>query len=346
MLKFSGDLYTKINEKIKYVVIGENYKIVGSFGKNKYVTDIDVTNYVNNIDFDKEIKKIINRLPKDILFLNFTSGFIEKFAVPWKIIDDKNVERYDYVKSINFINELYFDKYITEKERDYCNNLLTENPEISKLALIEDKLYIKSKQKFSKSDIMERNLSEEFNDNKYNVLHFIYKYDKWFIPIDVGLVSGKVVRPEFDMVKYLMFVKKEYYFILCCMKYHLNKFDADKANGIINDYGAYRQILMDIFYLKIFIDYPIINKKEYGELIMNVMDKIKNHTTFKSNIMDQILKCDDNMKLYDLLSELENDLTKYLNMQFEKYAYEYYRKVYEFHKMTYDYLAFDMNKIK
>ena len=363
MIYYSNNLYDTIIGKIKYLIIGNQYKIVGSFGKNKYVTDIDITNYVHdNINFDKEIKKIVRELPNDILFLNLTSGIRSEFIIPWQIIEDKNkliITNYEYIESINFINNLYFLKLINANERDYCNNLLKENPTVNDLMLIEDKLYNKSKKKFTKQNILDNNLSNEFMTNDNNIIHYIYEYNNDIIPIDVGIIKKNKVNRQyvnnnsFDKKKYLMFLKKEYYFILGSMRRYLDKKDIDEINKLMNvDYGSYRQILMNIFYLIQLIYFPVLGGDQYYNLCNLVLKKIKNYTTFDDAIIENIKKMLDSHidilddKWYNSLRELEDKLTIYLNEQFKDYAYNYYKKIYKKNTMKYDYLAFDINLLK
>lgn len=359
MLQYSNNLYNKIQKIRKYLIIGNKYKVVGSFGKNKYVTDVDITNYVSSkINFNDEIIKIINNLPDNVIFLNLTSGIKPEFSLPWTIINEKNVKDYEYVKSINFINNLYFLKLINEEERDYCNNLLEENPKINNLVLIEDKLYNKSKNKFSKENILDKKLKTEFIENENNVVHYIYKYDDDIIPIDVGFVKSDINKKntyynEFDKKKYLMFLKKEYYFILSSMRRYLDKEDQKIVNELLNDkYGSYRQILMNIFYLIQLINFPVLQTSEYYKFCYLVIKKIKENTNFNDkciNIIKKSLKEEidiTNNEWYNLLKELEDKLTQHLNEQLKDYAYDYYKKIFNQNRMKYDYLAFDLGSFK
>ena len=72
MLYFSEDVNKYVKSLIPKMTLNYNYKIIGSFGKSKYITDIDVTNYIDdNVDYIQKIRQNINNLPEKILFLNF-----------------------------------------------------------------------------------------------------------------------------------------------------------------------------------------------------------------------------------------------------------------------------------
>ena len=357
MLEYSKNLHDNIEKIIKYLIIGDKFRIIGSFGKNKYVTDIDITNYVSDkINFNNEIKKIINNLPSNIIFLNFTSGTKQEFKLPWNIINENNIENYKYIESINFINNLYFLKLINEKERDYCNNLLEQKPDINKLMLIEDKLYNKSKNKFSAKNIFNNVLTNEFIQNDNNVIHYIYKYNNEYVPIDVGLVKSNANNVNnmnksynnFNKSEYLMYLKKEYYFILSSMRRYLDTNDQIIVNNLLNnEYGSYRQILMNIFYLIQFINFPILQLPTYYELCYNVINKIKKYTKFDNSIIvtiEKLLEKRVNIKSeewYNLLKELEYELTLFLNEKFMDHTNYYYKKISNKIKLKYGYLVFD-----
>jgi len=121
MLKFSDKLDKYIKSIIPLLTLSNKYRIIGSYGRTKYITDIDITNYVNeNIDFRDKLNEITKKLPKNVKLFTLTSGFDKSYQVPWNIINENKITNYDYIKSINFINELLFNHKITEKERNYC----------------------------------------------------------------------------------------------------------------------------------------------------------------------------------------------------------------------------------
>ena len=64
---------------------------------------------------------------------------------------------------------MYFNKYISESERDSLNSLLTDKPIVKNLALIEEKLYKISKNKLDREYILNNNVDEYFKNNDNNI---------------------------------------------------------------------------------------------------------------------------------------------------------------------------------
>lgn len=119
-----------------------------------------------------------------------------------------------------------------------------------------------------------------------------------------------------------------------------------------DSYGHYRQILMNLFYLRQFILFPIYDTNEFMKLCSSIMNKIHKFTDFTHkniNIIETMISSRQiilDQKLYDLIDELENDMTKYLNDKFKSFAYHYYSLIYKKYKLKYDYLAFDQKLLE
>lgn len=355
MLKYSSNLDHYIKTIIPLITLSNEYKIIGSYSRTKYITDIDITNYVTkDIDFKNKLNKIINNLPKNVKFFTLTSGFDESYHVPWNIISEHKITNYNYIEGINFINELLFNHKITEKERDYCNNLLSEKPIIKDIIFIEDLLYQKSKIKWNFNEIT--NNVKEINDqifdlntsiikNDHNIIHYIIEYENDIIPVDVALVKKNNIKEiqktkhEFDKKNYLMFVKKEYYFILSYLKkYFYGKKEYKEIKYLVDDkYGHYKQILMNLFYLIQFLEYPIYNDKEYNKYYDKVMKKIE---LFKIKDLNENIH--DTNKLKETLIKLEKHVINKLNDIFKDYAYKYYLMIYKQHKIKYSDFPFNI----
>ena len=352
MLYFSDNIDNYIKKIVPKLIIGNNYKIIGSFGKAKYVTDVDVSNYIDsNTKNSYKIYNIIKDLPQNILFLNFTSGLDKDFELPWDIKSESEVDNYDYSKAVKFITDL-FEKYkIDEKDKVYCLNLLTQKPvDIDKLLLIEDHLYQKSKMKYNKEELLKIDIDQLIKNNDNNILHFIIQYENDIIPIDIALVKNRysLKKQSFEKGRYLMFLKKEYYFILALMAryFYDNSKELENIRYLLYDsYGYYRQILMNLFYLKQFLRFNIFDKNEYHQFAEKVLNKIKktefkNYKDFEKAINDKV---ELNKDLLTIIEEIEIDVTNFLNDSFKAFAYNYYAMIYPNKKLKYDYLAFDLS---
>lgn len=356
MLYFSDNVYNNVNEMISHLILNNNYKIVGSFGKSKYITDVDITNYIDTSKNNtQKIRSVIKDLPKNIKFLNFTTGFDPMFKLPWNIISESDVQNYDFLKAVEFLNNLFDNYKITRDDLKYCSGLLSQgNVNIDNLLLIEDHLYQKSKVKLNQEDVFKMDLDKLINENDNNILHFIINYEDDIIPIDVALVKEKqmYIKPKFDKGIYLMFLKKEYYFILAYMaRYFYNEpKHIDNIKYLLYDsYGAYRQILIDLFYLKQFISFKIYSKNEFYEFASKVLNKMKKTTDFKNfTLFEKAIKEKNELDqdLFKIIDDLEDDVTQHLNYKFQTYAYNYYSMIYPRNKLKYDYLAFDTSILK
>jgi len=358
MLKYSSKIDHYIKTIIPLIILSNEYKVIGSYGRTIYITDIDITNYIQeNMNFQDKLNVIIENLPNNIKLFTLTSGFDESYHVPWEIINENKITKYDYIKSINFVNELFFNQKITEKERDYCNKLLSEKPIIKDIILIEDLLYQKSKIKWNINEIkndkkeinhQKINLNTSIIKNDHNIIHYIIEYEDDIIPIDIGIIKKnykeQVNKEEFNKRNYLMFVKKEYYFILAYMKKYFNgKKEYKEIKYLLDDkYGHFKQILMNLFYLIQFLEYPIYDDKEFQKFYDKVMKKVE-LIKIDNKILKELNANNHNkIKLKELLRKLEILITNKLNNIFEDYAYKYYLMIYRQHKIKYADLVFDV----
>lgn len=358
MLKFSDKLDKYIKSIIPLIILSNEYKIIGSYSRTKYITDIDITNFVkNDMNFEVKLNDIVKELPKNIKLFTLTSGFDKDYQVPWNIMNENKLIDYDYIKSVNFINELYFNHKITDKERDLCNNLLTEKPIIRDIILIEDLLYPKSKikwnineikQGYMKKDNQTIDLNTSIRENDHNIIHYIIEYENDIIPIDIGIIKKDHIKQEkikeFDKQIYIMFVKKEYYFILAYLKKYIrDKKEINKIKYLLNDkFGYYKQILMNIFYLIQFIDYPIFDNKEYNDYFTKVIEKITTTDIDKQILKELNKNIHDRNNLKELLKQLEIKVLNELNTKFKEYAYKYYLQIPNKNQINHADIVFDI----
>lgn len=357
MLKYSDKLDKYVKSIVPLLTLSNKYKVIGSYGRTKYITDIDITNYVNeNMYFHDRLNEISKKLPKNVKLFTLTSGVDKSYQVPWNIINENKIMDYDYIRSINFINELLFNHKITEKERDYCNELLSEKPVINNIILIEDLLYPKSKIKWNNDEIIKGvkeinnqkiNLNTSVRTNENNIVHYIIEYDDDIIPVDVALIKENQKQEkheQFDKKVYLMFVKKEYYFILAYLKkYFKGKKEYNKIKYLLDDkWGHYKQILMNIFYLIQFLEYPIYDNNEFKKILGKVISKVDLNDIDQKIIKDIKNNIHNKEKLKDLFRQLESKTLLRLNVIFKDYAYQYYLKIPNKTQIKFADLAFDI----
>jgi len=337
MLYYSDDVDKYLKTLIPKIIIGTEYKIVGSYGKLKYITDVDITNYVSKeTNIMDRLKSVVKNLSSQVHFLTITVGTDPEFDIPWTVLDENTVTNYNQDVSTKFVKNLYAHGKITETDRDYCLELLIKKPTVNNLMLIEDRLYQKAKIKLTLSDLA----TFKSRIPVGSIAHFIVDYQDDFIPIDVAFVDKeaptKYVKPTFDKGRYLMFLKKEYYFILALLaRYFYNdQTNLQKISYLLNDrYGNYRQILMNLFYLIQFMKYPIYDSDQIQKKYDFVQKKVKETTDYE-NILTGIPSIES-------LTILESDLTKHLNKQFEPYAKHYYSLIYPKIKLKFADLAFE-----
>ena len=93
MLKYSSKIDHYIKTIIPLIILSNEYKVIGSYGRTIYITDIDITNYIQeNMNFQDKLNVIIENLPNNIKLFTLTSGFDESYHVPWEIINENKTQ--------------------------------------------------------------------------------------------------------------------------------------------------------------------------------------------------------------------------------------------------------------
>lgn len=364
MLTYSKHLRSSIDSIIRFITVNDNYRVVGSFARESlYITDVDINNDINNQPI-KQVADIIRdrilNLPGDIIFVYLTSGFDPRITPPWEIETLESVNNYNYEKAREFLKDLLSLGIISKDEKYWMNDLLTKNPVVNNLLLIEDKIYNRSKIRWLLEDIrkgfkvingQKTSLLEAVKSNDQNVLHFIYKYGDNYVPIDVGLNKKLGSRGgKLNKYKYLTYLKKEYYYILADLKKYFRK-DRGKYNRIdyiVNKmFGPYKQVLMDLFYLYQLTRHRILKNEELVKFGRRILSKIDKYLDYDN---DRLLKeftrflTDLEGKYYDLevVNKLEQDILDHLNKKLKPFAYDYFFFIRnKSYKPEYHYLAFD-----
>lgn len=357
MIIYSDDIKNSIDANIDKLIIGSNYMFKGLYGK--YVTDVDIHNDIDDYSqVGDTIKDNINRLPNSIKFVYLTSGVYPSFNVPWNIINLNFVENYDYDQGLKFAQSLFDKQLININQLSYIKKNLPQKPNGKKLLLIEDMLSDKRKVRWTKGDIEagykvidgeKVGLQDSLNRSPTNVLHFIYLKDGSFIPIDVGLVNNTDVissdkqepKPKkFNRYFALKYLHNEYYYIVQDFARFLKK---DKQLSkklrqlVIDDYGVYRQLLMNLFYLVKFSQHNIVSQDMFVQFVEVVVQDIKNHTDFSRDKLVKLEEVVGKLKsgdlsmtdevVADVLNKIKEELFNHLNSTFKPYVKQYMGKL-------------------
>jgi len=332
-MEYSEKIKNRLFSIINSITLSNKFCVVGSFRrKNKYITDIDINNSIKNIpNLDKLIISKVNNLPNNVIFLYLTSGTHKLLMPPWTIIDENSVVNFDYDVAKRYILSLHDKNIIDKKDIEFILPLLVND--VTKLILIDELLYNKSKIRWTLDDINSKpnELKMSIQNNSTNVLHYLLKYNGYFIPIDVGLNKNlKYNRPQFNKAEFLMYLKQEYYYIVSSFKKHfyhdINKIKHIKYLTNIK-YGIYKQIIMNLFYLQQIIKYNILNKED-----LSVMNKY---------IFDSLTKINHKYVDKNNLNKIKLDVEKKLNQMFKSYAYYYFNEIPTNQRSKFSKYAFD-----
>jgi len=299
-LIYDDKLNKYITNEIKHIIIGNDYKIGGSFGRVKYITDIDITNNVPREGLYDKIINIINNLPNNIKFLYASIGSKHNIGDLVDVNDsgdivvkfDTNLQGCELLKSLRTgkMRWLYDDIVKGEKymDDDYSN----------------------------KYDIN----SAIDNGNIPPIMHFLIDYDDSFVIADVALKYTNITPiHQLNYGEIMKYCNKEYFYILKDIgKYTKNNNMRREINSIINEkYGNFKQIMMQIYYIKFMIEHNINSGDTIHKYIKHVL---KEAAIYNSKI-------DDNDDDLTMLNKLENYIYEYVNKSLKDVTMKFIKKV-------------------
>lgn len=333
MLIYSKELYDKMVKIIPKLIIGDDYRICGTFAKKgKYVTDIDVTNYVKNIDVNT-VQKIVSSVDENIIFIYLTCGTDKRFT---NFNNDIN-------KMKKAIEILHSSNQISDYRKDKLLNKLNEPITVNKLIIVETFLKPFSKIRWTKDEVISgekkliagdtKKLMEVMKDNE-SIMHFFIKWNQYYIPVDIALVDKQREnkRDIFEEINKLI-INKQYYFVLRSFKYYFkNTKHFQEINYLTEDkYGLYKQILVSIYYIGVQIRYNILPPEIIAKNIKLLIDDIKK-TDFNNIIIEDLGKLaleeklsDDRYNFLERLGKLEKRFVKHLNKKLYETCIKYYK---------------------
>jgi len=346
MLTYTKKLDAEIKKNIKHLIIGNKYKIIGSYGRSKFVTDVDISNYISKSDLTETvISNIIINLPKNINFIYMTLGY--KYIIDDLIIIDWEKSRQNDIV-VKYINK--------ELIQDIVDNIF--NGDLKIFELIDTNIFKaytflidNAKIKWTKLDIeaghiiynrMIFNLSELLNTNS-PISHFMLKYDDTFVIFDIAIIKTDDNKSKkYESKKYLTYYSKEWFYILNDIKRVSSNISKQKIDDILVKYDIARQIFMQLYYIKYMVMYDVITPLEfikYMQFILNNINSIQydnqitdNMIYYIKNIKNNNLLINDtciineiqklNVKIFDYVNQiLENPTRYYLSLLDNKPMY-------------------------
>lgn len=371
---YYDDKIKNIFEKdINKLLIGRSFKYVGTFSrKMKYITDIDVSNFVYSkkcSSFEyfvyNQILDIIKNLPPNIKLLYLTTGYHTDLKPEWVIKDKNTIINYDYkhtkeilklLKKHNKIDSQIYDKF----------NLKTPKPNLETLILLEELIDKKSRLTWKMDELIKG--EKDFLGKKFylksalftqplkNFFRFLWKYSEdEYILVDISIyfkgdlqcikslqnIEKKEKNIGRDRSIFLMYYNNEYYWLLRETRYIFYKLF--KSN-IINkkQLEQYTQSIVDITENKAGKYKYIYNKLlDYYKLIRNncinikLINKLIKETfnDVKINIKDdKIINIINN---YDLSNKSDTELIDILK-KISSYINNYLNSI-MYDKMMYYY---------
>ncbi|AYV79551.1 MAG: hypothetical protein Faunusvirus22_2 [Faunusvirus sp.] len=321
MLIYSKQLKDKVDAIIKGLILGDKMVYWGSFGK-KYVTDIDVTNFVHNRSVDDVINHIttIAQPTAERRFIRLTAGSDPRYTYDW--------DKYDKASFQKLTQELHKLKLLSDEDIELINRS-------------QDDIYL-YQFLFNKKSVLRWSFNELMNREKIidsitiklvdavehrNVIHLIHKIDDIYIGIDIHfdvIKTEKIVQPSIEqhiMMANYKIDTKDYYFALRELR-HFFKNDRNmyKQLQYITEekYGKHKQLLTYIYLFKnitnnsVFSDNPDV----YYTIFKKIVKYNKRYINFSSPILNIIyngLKTHSYKETTDAINKLADEYTTFLN---------------------------------
>lgn len=297
-LIYTPALDAEVKRNIKFMIIGNKYRIIGSYRHKKFITDIDITNYLHT-DYKfgaYVIQNLLKRLPKHITFIYMSLAtkynIDELISINWELSKRDKIE----IISINYDKLSLIDKQIFGGN-GVIKQLLDTN-------IYEAYLFLKdnAKIKWSENDIMKGykkcgNVVFQLTSllNHSPILHYIIKYGGSFIIFDVAIYHN-IEHEPYKNTKYLSYYNKEWFYIL----YDISKLTTDTQikkdmSNILHKYDIIKQITMQLYYMEYLVADELISITDfimYNQFIINNIKKLG----FKDQIIYEMIKCINDVK--------------------------------------------------
>jgi hypothetical protein len=321
-LVYDDEIDRAVRNNLKHITIGNNYKIMGSYGRRRYITDIDVSNFLNDRMNDQQIidqiQRILKNLPDNLKFVYMSLGRKydpkDLIHIDWNNFVENKIDR----NQIDQVEKTYFD----HSDQDKLERLI-ENDMVGAYLFLKDRMKIK----WNYKNVMDGSIDyngpltiQQLIKDDLPVLHFMLKYKNSFIIYDIALVQNKnKKKTEYEDTSYLMYYNNEWFYILGEVKRTLvrtKSADIDKntiyeIDQLLEEYEVIRQINMQIYYLKYIIAEHLISSDEMVVMINHIVNQITRTIGYQNQIIDDLMdwiKHHRNDRTQDRLIEILHEL--------------------------------------
>lgn len=298
----------ELEKNISRIIIGKSFKYIGTFAhKMKYVTDIDISNFIYSKSCEtfqhhilKSIRNIVEtELPENMKLLYLTTGFHPDLLPSWRLMAKDKIENYNYDETKKMLDLLI--KYKKIDSTTYSTFIkLAKEPTIKTLILLEDLLDKKSRISWKPNEILVGKKSmlgktfylkeTLFSIPLKNFFRFMWKYEDVYILIDVSMyykgdldcifkdwTPPKASNWDRDKRLFLMYYGKEYYWLLRETRYLFKQL---QRQGLLdlNKFEMYFNSIIDItetkvgkhkfFYNKLLDYYKIIRNSDIEKNVL------------------------------------------------------------------------------
>lgn len=251
LVYYDEKMRKELEKNMYNIIIGRSYKYIGTFAhKVKYVTDIDISNYVHSkkcstFEFHvyQSVQNVVKDLPDNMKLLYLTTGFHPDLLPKWRLMSKDKIDGYEYAHTKKMLNKLFKFGKISRKTYDKFMELAKE-PTIEILLLLEELLDRKSRVTWNGKEILAGKkvfLGDTFDLKKSlfniplkNFFRFMWVYNDAHVLIDVSIYysgdlscidsfknwkSPIVSNWDRDKRLYLMYYNNEFYWLLRETKY-------------------------------------------------------------------------------------------------------------------------------
>lgn len=305
-LFYSDDLNAHVNENIKHMMIGNKYRIIGSYNKKKLITDIDITNFLNTVNeslIKNNIQKLLKDLPKNITFVYMTLGtkyhIDELMTIDW----DKSSQKDIVIKTLNKekINQVETNLFQESKNKIMS---MIQNDKFQGYMFLRDNTKIK----WSQKDIINEEIT--CGNIKYNmkellkshrpILHFIMDYEDTFIIFDIAMKYGDIEQ-KYSGSGFLTYYNHEWFYILedLSRSIHVSENTKQQIISLLNQYNGIKQIMMQLYYLEYIVTNNLISDSKFVK--------------YFTYIIFGVITLKKSTKLLDENDEMTNEMKECIN---------------------------------
>ena len=218
MIIYNSEVDKFIKKQIKKIVIPDSfYYIAGNYSKIKYITDVDITNIIDDYIEPKEIyKHIISLNDPDIFFTYCTTSYNLQQYITFTI-ENYKVLNYSMKEMYNSLEKIMEKKIITLEQKNKLAELLPTNGNLMSIVKFLSAYFKYDKKKWD-IKTLKSNL-DNFNYTDKIIIHYCIIYKKLLIPIDLAInfknkEDRKKTKKDNKLRKLIPYSKNEYFYIV------------------------------------------------------------------------------------------------------------------------------------